>query len=268
MGKLISVIIPTYNRLHMTTRAVDSVVCGQPNQVEIIVVDDFGSETYTYNQRLNVHGIEVVLVRSTTNQGAGAARQIGINQSNGILMAFLDSDDVFEPDWLDQVIASNATLEILEQQNLLIAGRGKGGKTSVRIVSRILESTPEIFKCMLYKVIITMFNPFYTSSLVVSKNICNFSNQLRYCEDYYLNAMIGCKIKKLILLPLYACTLAREPGSIGGESNNKMKMFQGEMEVRRIMLTTQNLAIPYKILFLLGMIYQIIRSSIKELFIG
>jgi glycosyltransferase involved in cell wall biosynthesis len=47
MGKLISIIIPTYNRQSKTVDAINSVRSTSPEQVEIMVVDDASSELFT-----------------------------------------------------------------------------------------------------------------------------------------------------------------------------------------------------------------------------
>ncbi|MFH1762026.1 MAG: glycosyltransferase family 2 protein, partial [bacterium] len=86
---LVSVIIPTYNRLEMVKRAIDSVRRQSYNNREIIVVDD-GSNDGT-SEYLNIQD-DIKALRQGNN-GVSSARNTGITQSSGEWVAFLDSDD-------------------------------------------------------------------------------------------------------------------------------------------------------------------------------
>src|SRR5262245_57709325 len=103
-SKQITVIIPTRNRSELTTRAVNSVASREPEQIEIVVVDDFGEVPYVFGGDRNVHGVDVVVLRTEENVGPGLARKFGVDRSAGPAVAFLDSDDVYEEGWLDAVL--------------------------------------------------------------------------------------------------------------------------------------------------------------------
>lgn len=98
MALSISVIIPTFNRAHLIRRALDSAVAQAREGDEIIVVDD-GSvdDTQSVVSRCDNR---VRYVR-TANGGAGAARNRGVLEAHGDLVAFLDSDDEWMPGKLD-----------------------------------------------------------------------------------------------------------------------------------------------------------------------
>ena len=93
----VSVIIPTYNRSWCLSEAIDSVLSQTFQDMELIVVDD-GSTDETpallsrYDDRLRC--------LRQTNQGVSVARNHGIQAANGALIAFLDSDDLWQPDKL------------------------------------------------------------------------------------------------------------------------------------------------------------------------
>lgn len=93
-GLLISVIIPTYNCELYIIEAIESVLQQDECLYEIIVIDD-GSTDKTkeilepYEDRIRYF--------LQTNQGVAAARNHGISQANGDLIAFLDADDYFLP---------------------------------------------------------------------------------------------------------------------------------------------------------------------------
>ncbi len=89
-----SVVIPTYNRAELVTRAVKSALEQVEPGDEIIVVDD-GSTDDTEAQ-LGQFGNLIHYIK-IKNSGAGAARNRGISAASRDLIAFLDSDDEWMP---------------------------------------------------------------------------------------------------------------------------------------------------------------------------
>jgi glycosyltransferase involved in cell wall biosynthesis len=92
MEPLVSVIIPVFNGERFLREAVQSVLDQQYSPVEIIIVDD-GSTDGT----ATVAGSfpETVRYLHQTNQGPAAARNRGIEQAQGSLLAFADADDLW-----------------------------------------------------------------------------------------------------------------------------------------------------------------------------
>ena len=101
----ISVIIPTYNRAHSIGRAVESVFAQTARPHEIIVIDD-GSTDDTA-EALAPYAAHIVLIRQA-NAGVSAARNAGLARATGAWVAFLDSDDIWQPDWLATIAAAQA----------------------------------------------------------------------------------------------------------------------------------------------------------------
>ncbi len=93
----VSVIIPTYNRAGFLADAVDSVLAQTWNDFEILVVDD-GSTDGTRNVAGRYGGQVRYLYKE--NEGPSSARNMGIKEARGVYVAFLDSDDVWEPEKL------------------------------------------------------------------------------------------------------------------------------------------------------------------------
>lgn len=92
MKRSISVIVPTYNRAHLISEAIDSILAQDIANcdLEIIVVDD-GSKDNTEDV-VRMYGDRVRYIRQK-NRGAGVARNCGIEEARGEWIAFLDSDD-------------------------------------------------------------------------------------------------------------------------------------------------------------------------------
>ncbi|MDA1016301.1 MAG: glycosyltransferase family A protein [Planctomycetota bacterium] len=97
----VSVVIPTYNRAEQTTRALESVWNQTFSDYEIVVVDD-GSTDNTA-EVLQQFEPRIRLIRQP-NGGVSKARNHGVSASNGELIAFLDSDDEWLPNKLQQQV--------------------------------------------------------------------------------------------------------------------------------------------------------------------
>ncbi len=90
----VSVIIPTYNRERFIAEAVDSVLAQTYKNIEIIVVDD-GSTDNT-KEVLEPY-MDWITYLPIENGGPARARNAGMQAATGDYIAFLDSDDVYEP---------------------------------------------------------------------------------------------------------------------------------------------------------------------------
>src|SRR5687767_4085845 len=94
---LVSIILPTYNRKHLLTRAIQSVQEQNYTNFELIIVDD-GSKDNTWEVIKNFQDSRIHYLRHEANYGAAAARNIGVKASHGNFIAFQDSDDEWLPD--------------------------------------------------------------------------------------------------------------------------------------------------------------------------
>lgn len=124
---LISVIIPNYNCAAYLKECLESVLQQSYKNMEIIVVDD-GSTDNSKNVLLD-YGDQIRLF-STSNMGASAARNYGISKSKGEFVAFLDSDDVWEPNKLNLQIEkiTNDNCDLIYTSSREFYGNGVFGE--------------------------------------------------------------------------------------------------------------------------------------------
>ena len=97
----ISVVIPTYNRRDKVTRAVRSALGQTWPPLEVIVVDD-GSSDGTPDHLRQEFGAAGVVVHCQKNGGPSRARNTGSKLCSGDWIAFLDSDDEWVPEKLEE----------------------------------------------------------------------------------------------------------------------------------------------------------------------
>lgn len=96
-----SVVIPLYNKLDHIIRTIDSVLAQTYGNLEVVIVDD-GSTDGSPNLVSQLRGDRVRLVRQL-NAGVSCARNRGVQEAKGDIIAFIDADDTWEPHYLEEV---------------------------------------------------------------------------------------------------------------------------------------------------------------------
>lgn len=92
---LVSIIMPAYNAGKYIIEAINSIFHQSYQPIEIIVVDD-GSTDDTLEKLQSLQ--DKIKLITSTHHGAANARNIGIKQAQGDLIAFLDADDTIDKD--------------------------------------------------------------------------------------------------------------------------------------------------------------------------
>src|SRR5689334_2932561 len=99
----VSVVIPTYNVAPFIAETLNSVFAQTFTDFEVIVVDDGSDDAEELERALEPYLERVRYVRQE-NLGAGAARNRGVQEARGEFIAFLDSDDLWMPEYLEEQV--------------------------------------------------------------------------------------------------------------------------------------------------------------------
>lgn len=98
----VSVIIPTYNCSALVKEAIESVLQQSYADYEVIVVDDGSTDdTRSVVKQISDHRIRYFY---KANGGQSSAQNLGIVKATGKYIAYLDSDDIWPPDYLKTVV--------------------------------------------------------------------------------------------------------------------------------------------------------------------
>ncbi len=133
MRPMVSVIIPTYKRSDMLPRAISSVLNQTYSNIQVIVVDDNDPNTeyrkkteILMNQYLSDERVKYI--RHIKNSNGSVARNTGIKNSEGEIIAFLDDDDWYYKDKIEMQV-----LYLLEHQEYraVYCGWNRDGKVVV-----------------------------------------------------------------------------------------------------------------------------------------
>ena len=93
-----SVIINTYNSARTIEKTLSSVIAQTFSNYELIVVDDHSTDdTVSIIKKISAkHNKRISVIELNKNQGIAKSRNIGIDQSRGKYIAFLDGDDLWK----------------------------------------------------------------------------------------------------------------------------------------------------------------------------
>ena len=175
----ISVIIPTHNRAHTLPRALDSVIKQSSSPLEIILVDDGSSDNTSTLIRQDYPDVHYL---HQPNQGVSAARNLGISESKGEWLAFLDSDDEWLADKLktqQALLQTDPQLRLCHTEEIWI----RNGKR-VNAMKKHAKSGGRIYLNCLPLCVIS------PSSVIIHRSLFDelglFDETLPACEDYDL----------------------------------------------------------------------------------
>lgn len=101
----VSIIIPLYNKAPYIKRALDSVLAQTIQNFEVIVVND-GSQDGG-EMIVEKYSDSRIHLINQENRGVSIARNSGVNAARADLVAFLDADDEWLPEFLEEIIALN-----------------------------------------------------------------------------------------------------------------------------------------------------------------
>jgi len=105
---LVSVVIPAYNVGHLIAQTLDSVFAQDYRNYEVIVVNDGSLDVDVLEAALAPYRDRITYIVQE-NAGPGGARNAGVERARGDLIAFLDGDDTWFPEYLrEQVTRANA----------------------------------------------------------------------------------------------------------------------------------------------------------------
>ena len=173
---LISVIVPTFNRKDMLSRALLSIFSQSHEPFEVIVVDNGSNDNTQEMLRDEFPKVRLLL---EPEQGVSRARNKGICEATGEWIAFLDSDDEWQPDKLEV-----QTREILGSENIISHTDELWYRNGVRVNPKNIhkKSGGYIFDRCLELCCIS------PSSVMVKKTLFDeigyFDEKLPACEDY------------------------------------------------------------------------------------
>lgn len=194
MKPLVSVIIPTYNRIEYISEAIESVLAQTYRNYEIIVVDD--GSTLNVRKTLEPYKNKIRYLYQD-NKGLAAARNTGIKDSRGEYLTFLDDDDIFRPRKLEiqaSILEKNTEIDLV-YSDYYIFGTNNKNKSILSLSAGRNQPTYEFAQSL-------FLNPNIATPSVMIRHKCFFDvglfdEHLRAHEDgdMFLRIALNGKVK-------------------------------------------------------------------------
>jgi glycosyltransferase involved in cell wall biosynthesis len=105
MNDLVSIIMPSYNTGRFIKETIESVLAQSYPAWELIIVDDCSTDDTDDVVSQYLADKRIRYIKNDTNSGAAVSRNRALREAKGKWIAFLDSDDLWEPDKLQKQIS-------------------------------------------------------------------------------------------------------------------------------------------------------------------
>lgn len=180
---LVSVVIPAYRVTGYIAETLDSVLAQTYKNFEIVVVNDGCPDTHALERAIDSY-LERITYLKQPNRGASTARNTAVKNSSGCLIAFLDADDIWYPNYLAaQVLELESRfLDLVYCDALLFGDPIFDGKRNSEIAPSSGEVTFDsllAYKCC----------PVLSGTMVrrsAFESVGGFSEELKRAMDYDL----------------------------------------------------------------------------------
>ena len=175
----VSVIVPVYNASQYIGKTLDSIIAQDFDSFEIIVIDDGSTDDSLEIINQCLDGCEMPhKVIHQENAGVSVARNVGIEESRGDYLAFVDADDHISKNHLSSLYNGKTDF------SLTLYAKEEGGKlTSLDTYSQDLISTYDFIKMELnMQITFNLFQLLYRSAIINDNNI-RFTPGTVYGED-------------------------------------------------------------------------------------
>jgi glycosyltransferase involved in cell wall biosynthesis len=222
MNPFFSIIIPTYNRGHIVSKTIQSVINQNFQDWELIVVDDGSTDnTKEIIESFSQNDLRIRYIYQS-NQERSAARNNGIENSNGKYICFLDSDDEYDQHHLstlfDEIKIKNNAIGLFFT-SLIIYNNGIDIKHPIKQ----LRNNESIYDYLFTESI-------YPCRVCISKEIFNdftFPEYTNMAEDTILWLEIASKFPIFQILEKTVNYYQHEENSVNKKFNPCKKMLIG-----------------------------------------
>jgi glycosyltransferase involved in cell wall biosynthesis len=179
----VSVIIPAYNTSQYIAATIQSILAQTYTSFEIVIVNDGSTDTPAMERALAPFRDRIIYLVQE-NRGIAVARNLALSVARGRYVALLDSDDVWEPDYLAVQVAAleaDPTLAVVYPNALIVGDHPHAGRTYREICP---SRGPATFQAILTQ----RCQPFISALIrrTAIDRVGGFDPELRSVEDFDL----------------------------------------------------------------------------------
>ena len=224
--KLVSIIIPFFNRVNQVEKALKSAINQTYNNKEIILVNDGSTDSIEIIEEIVNKKPNIFLLKNKYNFGVSYSRNLAIEFSSGEFIAFLDSDD----EWMNFKI--QLQMDYIYKNNInfnytaYLRKYGNSSNLSTVSVAKEYRMPFMAFSCKIA-------TPTVLFKKELSENL-KFNEDIKYGEDLIYWAKLSKKTRLIgINIPTAYINVNKDSGSqsiskqrIASENINKELFYQ------------------------------------------
>ena len=227
--KAVSIIIPVYNVSKYLRPCLDSVISQTYNELEIILVDDGSTdESGAICDEYAGQDSRFVVIHQQ-NAGAANAKNTGLDQATGDFVAFIDSDDYVESDWIEKIVntAENYDADVVEFDfDKVYRNRSEGGnrypEISVYTPEEYLGQYLDNWTCSLF------CNKLFRRELVLD---VRFRKERRCIDDEFFTYKAITGAKRIVRIPDVLYHYRQRASSAVSSQKNRLQIADDALEI-------------------------------------
>lgn len=216
-NKTLSIVVPVYNSEKYLEKCLDTIINQTYKNLEIILVDDGSSDNSKEIIKEYMKKDPRIIGLFQENKGVSTARNLGIKNSTGDYITFVDSDDWLELNMYDQIIqnAIESICDIVLYSYIREINSSTKLNEILPFKSEELLDKDRIYNDLILNLISyedetkesimgAIWRCVFKSELIKSNNIC-FDTEMYYAEDllFCLNAFNQSSLISIINKPFY-----------------------------------------------------------------
>lgn len=199
---LISIIIPVYNVESYLERCINSILNQTYKKFEAIFINDGSTDNSLDILKKYQEKDKRIIIINKDNAGTGAARNDGLNKARGEFISFLDSDDWYDEEYLEELYKnlkdSNSDIAMCNLK-VVYDNKEKNHNTNVYSFKKVdLEKEPE--KILGILAMPVLWNKLYKRELILKYSIkfpnYSFSEDVEFLYKLFLHVKVVSKVEK------------------------------------------------------------------------
>ena len=235
-NELVSVVIPVHNRFQFADEGIGFVLNQTYRPIELIIVDDCSEKPYI-PKIISEEGFEIKVARNNVNKGPGASRESGRQAAHGVYIAYLDSDDLWHPKFLEKhvsMLQAHPEAGMCYCQSILFSRLPLTGVEPLRKNSNL--------KINDFLPIVLDVRPWCTSACLWTRQAISkigpWFNSWHF-EDVEYDTRAGCNEVKICYVPEILCYYRLNED--GGSLSNTLSKFSIRHQTRSMLQIGENL---------------------------
>ncbi len=198
---LVSVIMPVYNAEEFLDRSISSVINQTYDNLEILLIDDCSTDnSYNILKEYAKKDKRIKIFHNQENQHVSETRNVGIRNSTGKYLYFIDSDDFIDNDYIEHLVntAEKENADVVVNPNIY---QYKNGRKKLNILTETFnkEKDNKNYNIIAIKVFPSVYNRLYKKDIQEKYDIF-FPKGVKFIEDTYFNVLFFASSNNIIFI--------------------------------------------------------------------